>query len=182
MNEYYKFIHQKFTHVLEIREEKQKQPPKNLSSLTKAEMDESVKRFLQEKVCPSLFQTDRLNAAWKEQAVISMTIFLFSHRHTKTDLFLVETRDLVDHMSERHDFMHMDFSVVRDVMYRYSKKAQERFFSFPIETYYFVKFAASTIGQDFIRSKPDGDDKPDKIKRLLSDTHELRVQAEQSML
>ena len=40
----------------------------------------------------------------------------------------------------------MDFSIVRDVMYMYSKKAQARFFSYPIETYFFIKFATSEDG------------------------------------
>jgi hypothetical protein len=68
-------------------------------------------------------------------------VFLFSHRHTKADQFIVETRQRMDELKAESPFLYMDFSVVRDVMYRYSKKAQERFFSFPIETYFFVKFA-----------------------------------------
>ena len=58
MNEYYKFIHQKFCHAFDMREDRQKQVPKNLSSMTKAEMEENIKRFIEEKICPTIFTTE----------------------------------------------------------------------------------------------------------------------------
>lgn len=50
-----------------------------------------------------------------------------SHRHNKEDAFLSESS--------------VDFSLVRDTMYKYSKKAQERFFSIPVFAYLFAWFA-----------------------------------------
>ena len=105
--------------------------------------------------------------------VQSMMVFLFSHRHTKDDLFIVETREEVDRLKDENKKVHMDFSIVRDVMYHYSKKAQEKFFSFAIETYFFIKFATSKAGKNFIESKPDTTEKQEKVKRLLSDTKDL---------
>ena len=38
----------------------------------------------------------------------------------------------------------VDFMLVRDTMYKYSKKAEERFFRNPCLAYFFVKFATSS--------------------------------------
>jgi hypothetical protein len=46
MNEYYKFIHNKFCHAFDLREDKQKNVQKNLSSMTKEEMEENIQRFI----------------------------------------------------------------------------------------------------------------------------------------
>mmetsp|Transcript_7809 Transcript_7809/g.13096 ORF Transcript_7809/g.13096 Transcript_7809/m.13096 type:complete len:141 (-) Transcript_7809:495-917(-) len=140
MNEYYKHFHQKLS---ETKEERLKNAQKNLSSVTKADMDENIERFLRKQVSGELFRSKEINDGWRQQIIISMMVFLFSHRHTKVDQFIVETRERVNSLAKEFPFMHMDFTVVRDVMYKYSKKAQERFFSFPIETYFFVKFAQS---------------------------------------
>ena len=72
---------------------------------------------------------------------------------------------------------HADFTIVRDVMYKYSKKAQERFFTYPIESFYFAHFALSKSGQKFIESKPTNPGSSgysSKLERLLRDTAELK--------
>ena len=58
-----------------------------------------------------------------------------SHRHNKEDSFLSESP--------------IDFTLVRDTMYKYSKKAQERFFQVPTLAFLFVWFSASQEGMDF---------------------------------
>lgn len=60
-----------------------------------------------------------------------MMSFTFSHRFEKDDRFIVES--LEDG--------YIDFSVIRDPMYRYSKRAKDVFFARPIETYFFIRFA-----------------------------------------
>lgn len=70
-----------------------------------------------------------------------MIAFVYAHRHNKDDQFIVEAKAKG----------YIDFSIVRDVMYKYSKKAQDRFFSYPIECYFFAKFAKGSF--DFIESK-----------------------------
>jgi len=60
-----------------------------------------------------------------------MIAFVYAHRHNKDDKFIVEAQKKG----------YIDFSIVRDVMYRYSKKAQDRFFDNAIESYFFAKFA-----------------------------------------
>jgi hypothetical protein len=59
--------------------------------------------------------------------------FTFAHRYEKDDRFLVES--IKDG--------NMDFSVIRDTMYMYSKRAKEAFFARPIETFFFLRFAQS---------------------------------------
>lgn len=56
-------------------------------------------------------------------------------------------------------------------MYHYSKKAQERFFTYPIESFFMAMFANSEDGKEFIRSKPDS---PEKTQRLFKDIEELK--------
>lgn len=68
-----------------------------------------------------------------------LTVVVHSHRHNKNDEFIAETK--------------MDFSIVRDTMYKYSKKSQEKFFSYPIFAFLFVWFAQSQEGHKFIYSK-----------------------------
>ena len=64
-----------------------------------------------------------------------LMVVVHSHRHNKDDTFISE--------------MTIDFSLVRDTMYKYSKKAQEKFFSFPVFAFLFVWFASSNEGIEF---------------------------------
>ena len=52
-------------------------------------------------------------------------------------------------------------------MYLYSKKAQEHYLKYPIESFLLAKFAGSIDGKEFIKSKPDNIEKTD---RILHDT------------
>lgn len=57
---------------------------------------------------------------------------IYSHRHEKDDKFIQEIK------KEGHS---LDFDIIRDVMYKYSKKAQDSFLSDPIESFFLIKFA-----------------------------------------
>lgn len=59
--------------------------------------------------------------------------------------------------------LHFDFSIVRNVMYLYSKKAQEHYMTFPVECFFLIAFEVSKDGQKFIRSKPDANEKTERI-------------------
>ena len=50
----------------------------------------------------------------REQLIVRLMSFLFSHRHEKKDLFITQTREAG---------LIIDFNIVRDVMYKYSKKS-----------------------------------------------------------
>lgn len=47
----------------------------------------------------------------------------------------------------------VDFILVRDSMYKYSKKAEERLFSNPCFAYFFIQFATCAEGKAYIDSK-----------------------------
>ena len=57
---------------------------------------------------------NKLTANGQIEFVTMLMVVVHSHRHNKEDDFISETS--------------IDFSLVRDTMYKYSKKAQERFF------------------------------------------------------
>ena len=66
-------------------------------------------------------------------------VLVHSHRHNKEDPFIAEVT--------------IDFSLVRDTMYKYSKKAQERFFSHPFFAFLFAWFAGSYEGIKFVNER-----------------------------
>jgi len=72
-----------------------------------------------------------------------MTLFVFTHRNKKDDAFLNELKQEGEAIKEGNTCYHTDFDILRDVCYKYSKKATERFFSFPVEAYFFCKYATS---------------------------------------
>jgi hypothetical protein len=47
----------------------------------------------------------------------------------------------------------VDFALVRDTMYRYSKKAEEKFFGSSCMAYFFYQFAKGKHGKEYIGSK-----------------------------
>lgn len=88
-----------------------------------------------------------------------MMMIVFSHRYCKGDLFINEATQDISNNS-------IDFSIVRDVMYKYSKKAQDRFFAHPIEAFLFSAFSLSDEGIQFLKSKPDNMGDAQKLLRL----------------
>jgi hypothetical protein len=67
-----------------------------------------------------------------------MMIFVFAHRHSKGDKFIEETRESMNH--KKNSSLHFDFSIVRNVMYLYSKKAQEHYMTYPVECFFLSTF------------------------------------------
>ena len=47
----------------------------------------------------------------------------------------------------------VDFLLIRDTMYKYSKKAEDRYFSDPCMAFLFLKFASSQSGKQYIENK-----------------------------
>jgi len=62
-------------------------------------------------------------------------------------------------------------------MYKYSKKAQDRYFSNPVESFMFAAFALSDEGNKFLREKPDNLKDQEKLRRVLHDLRDLKNQA-----
>lgn len=95
--------------------------------MTKDQMDEIVTDFLATTFGQTINEISDDNELHYHAIMV-----LFSHRYTKNDKFIVE--------------QNIDFDIVRDVMYKYSKKAQDRYFSFPVECFLFAGFALSDEG------------------------------------
>ena len=89
----------------------------------------------------------------------TMMMIVFSHRYCKGDQFILEA-------AQASGGNAIDFSIVRDVMYKYSKKAQDRFFAHPIEAFLFSAFSLSDEGLSFLKSKPDNMGDAHKLQRL----------------
>lgn len=73
--------------------------------------------------------------------------------------------------------MYFDFNIMRNVMYQYSKKAQQTFFSHPIESFYLAMFAAGEQGRSFLTHKPDKSLNKEKTKRMFDSLEILKEQA-----
>ena len=129
-------------------------------------MDEIVLRFVD-----YVFGADLLGnlASDKNQIILSIMQIVFSHRYSKGDKFILE--------ADQEDKSTIDFSIIRDVMYKYSKKAQDRYFSYPVEAFLFAAFSLSDEGLLFLKSKPDNQGDEDKLSRLHDDLAKLKNQA-----
>lgn len=71
----------------------------------------------------------------------------------------------------------IDFSTIRDVMYKYSKKAEEKYFQCETESFMFAAFALSDEGVRFLKEKPDNCKDQEKLNRILRDLNSLKDQA-----
>lgn len=74
-----------------------------------------------------LVTSSSLSASQKKQFVLSMLTVVFAHRHNKKDSYITETADqMVEICSgiDPSEQPYFDFSIMRNVMYQYSKKAQ----------------------------------------------------------
>lgn len=168
MNEFYKDQYSKF-YNREVNNDPQISgiSSKSLTNMPKTEMDGLLTQFIEQMFGEDIFSTDCFDETQKKQLINSMMVFVFAHRHNKDDKFLKETEKEAD----LGKCLHLDFSVVRGVMYHYSKKAQERFFTYPLESFFMAKFATSADGKLFIESKPDSQE---KTQRLFKDIEELK--------
>jgi len=86
-----------------------------------------------------------------------------SHRHNKKEETAIVKRDI-------------DFDVVRDTMYKYSKKAQQKFFGSIQLSFLFVWFLDSPESCDLLNEK-FGDKGQDYLHRMRQDLGELREEA-----
>lgn len=93
-----------------------------------------------------------------------LLIVVFSHRHNK---------DINDPKVALKDF-----SIVRDTMYKYSKKAEERYLSIPALAFFFISFATSQSGLDFVYSKVQDKDHQ-YLQRIKQEINDLRDEAYQ---
>ena len=62
-------------------------------------------------------------------------------------------------------------------MYKYSKKAEEKYFQCETESFMFAAFALSDEGISFLKEKPDNCKDDEKLSRILRDLNCLKDQA-----
>lgn len=75
------------------------------------------------------------------QFTSSILSIVLSHHHQKADI-----KRIVEGTS-------VDFKLVRDTMYKYSKKAEEKFFQNGCMAYFFIQFSRSPQGKSYIQNK-----------------------------
>ena len=74
-------------------------------------------------------------------AVSGLLSIVLSHHFAKEDICrLIEGTEI-------------NFTAIRDTMYKYSKKAEEKFFSQPILAFMFIYFALTPDGIDYTKRK-----------------------------
>jgi len=106
---------------------------------------------------------ERLHSPASQAEFVNMLMaVVHSHRHNKGDPFIAEST--------------VDFSLVRDTMYKYSKKAQERFFSLPVFAFLFAWFASSEMGLLFTQAKFKSKGE-EYLKRMQAEIDELKQEA-----
>ena len=104
---------------------------------------------------------------WQRAEFTSMlSLVVLSHRHNKEE-------SIHKQQTKKGE---LDFSLVRDTMYKYSKKAQERFFKNAFLSFLFIGFSASKEGLTYIDQK-FGEKGEEYLIRMQAEMAELRSEA-----
>lgn len=83
-----------------------------------------------------------------------LTVLVHSHRHNKNEEFLNDEN--------------LDFGTIRDVMYKYSKKAQQTFFEQKLLSFLFCWFAMNPESSTFIQRKYEAKGK-EYVNKILDE-------------
>lgn len=97
-----------------------------------------------------------------------LKLLVFSHRHNKNDPFL--SNPIVD------------FTVVRDPMYKYSKIVQDRFFNHPTFAFLFTWFTRTEEALAFAKSKFEENSDQRYPDRMLNELEHLGSVAEEHLI
>lgn len=100
-------------------------------SIAQCLADFTVKHF------HGLFES--LSDAQRQEFIELLKLLVFSHRHNKNDAFLQNPV--------------VDFAIVREPMYKYSRTAQEKYFEYPTFSFLFAWFANSPQARMFSEAK-----------------------------
>ena len=90
-------------------------------------------------------------------------LLVFSHRHNKNDSYLENPI--------------IDFAIVREPMYKYSKNSQERFFDFPVFAFLFAWFAQNPLALEFAKEKFEENPDQGYPVRMLAEVKHLGSEA-----
>lgn len=98
-----------------------------IKSLSKDKMYQIVQDFIDHLFGKNILTDNtKLKENQKKAIILRVMMILFSHRHTKRDTFIEEAQKEAEESGCKE--LAIDFSIIRDVMYKYSKKSEERYF------------------------------------------------------
>lgn len=98
-----------------------------------------------------------------------VSVILHSHRHNKNNGFM-----------QTEEGKSLDFDTVRDVMYKYSKKSQRRFFDVPVLAFLLHHFASHQRCEEQIKLKYASQDEEYRAK-IREEVRELNAIAIEAM-
>lgn len=171
MSEYYKYLFAVF--VDQYLKEQNISALPSLQTITKAEVEYILTRFLDD-----MFDgiSQKINSKeMVSKLVVALSAILFSHRYDKKDQFIIECQE---------SGSEINFNIIRDVMYKYSKKAQRELLSRPQDAFFLMNFASTQKGRDFIEQKEKGcaeQDDQERVKRIFSEIENLTEQAKNTL-
>ena len=94
----------------------------------------------------------------------NVSIVVHSHRYNNSSLLELS---MSSNDSRDQSFSEMDFSLVRDVMYKYSKKAQEKFFQVPELCFLYAWFANNPKAMALTKLRLEGKDSLSEYKERI---------------
>lgn len=78
---------------------------------------------------------DKFAAKVQTEVLELVKLLVFTHRHNKNDPFLADPL--------------VDFGIVREPMYKYSRVAQDKFFDYPVYSFFFAWFSINVDAKNF---------------------------------
>jgi len=127
MSEYYKYLFAVF--VDQYLKQQNIQALPSLQTITREEVEYILTKFLDnmfDDICVKLNSKEMVS-----KLVIALSAILFSHRYDKKDQFIIECQ---------LNGTEINFNIIRDVMYKYSKKAQRALLSRPEDAFFLMNF------------------------------------------
>ena len=102
-----------------------------------------------------------------------LTMIVHAHRHNNASLLNMSVSST---NSEDQSFSDLDFSVIRDTMYKYSQKAHLRFFSVAELCFLFIDFANNQLALSRTKQRLHGKG-VDYQRRIMADIEEMKNEA-----
>lgn len=107
MNEFFK------TEYMEYFKQWPELQKQSLTHISRADIEQAISGYIDHMFGLKVLGNNALTRDQQSKIIQSMITFVYAHRHNKEDLFLVELK------KEKY----LDFTILRDCMYHYSRKA-----------------------------------------------------------
>jgi len=103
-------------------------------------------------------------------------VTVHSHRHNNSSLLEISNSSKGDDSEDQSFSSELDFSLIREVMYKYSQKSHRRYFTVAEHCFLYAWFASNQAALGQTRKKIEGRGE-DYCKRIFRDIEELRQEA-----